>query len=87
MFHGEQFEAEGAADRWYVYRLTEAPSGFGYIVCKGKRLWECARETARRDRCAAIPLVWEGEARDADHALELAKQCELESPLRESLPT
>lgn len=74
-------------DRWYVYRLTELPTGHGYIVSRGKELWECVRETARRDRCAAIPLLWQGEARDADHALELGKRAELESPLRESLPT
>ena len=62
-------------DTYYVYKLPEAPSGHGYI-CRAMQLWECAREKTARDRCAAIPLIWEGEAETAQDALEMARAAE-----------
>ena len=61
---------------WRVYRLPEFPARRGYVICRGKELWELVGSTAQRDRCVAIPLIWEGEAPDADSALAEAKRSE-----------
>lgn len=58
---------------FYIYRLAGAPRDHGYIVA----LAELPLERNRKEGDARRrPLIWTGIARDADHALELAKRVE-----------
>jgi len=58
-------------DYFYVYRLADSPRDRGYIICRAVEL-----PAPPKNGPPPIPLIWSGQASDADDALDKAKTAE-----------
>lgn len=57
---------------YYVYRLSNSPTNFGYYVAENRPL-PSGKNKVRGVQRVPVPMIWSGESTDPDSALATAK--------------